>query len=332
MVLTDIQLEYAALLLRDLEYLLTPTEEESEMPVILQRVGSRLASQRRHAGLAYADIVPILRIPHWALQAMEVGPSPLGRASFAMYLQYTYYLGLNLADLFASSVQHVSPKAPRWTPPCIHVKAYHQALLQQPPEPLVHDADTVHDPIADPLLVTVDHALMTLTTTGISPTLAALSDMINVPLDILAFNPQVRILFLRYAAARRAAQRRYWRWATYVAVQEAIHSLHEQKQPIALHLICQHTRSTPEALVYYPETATLLEELTKSPQCTCMVEQYEQALIQRVEVARSRLAVQGVLLTWALLAREVGVAPSGLQQYSAIRCICDDLAQQTKQR
>jgi hypothetical protein len=147
--------------------------------------------------------------------------------------------------------------------------------------------------------------------------------MIGVPRELLVSNAQVRRLFSEHVAHRRAFLRCYGRWAIHIALQDAIHDLLEQQHSLALRFICTRTRLLPETVTYYPETTVLLEELTKIPQRWCMVERYEQTLIHRA----ATILAETTLITWMLLARQVGVAPSRLKQYAGIQQIFRQLSE-----
>lgn len=323
--LTDEQLEYTALLTRDLEFLLSPHQDENDPTSCLQRIGTHLVLQRQRAAMSYADITPLLQIPDWALRVMESGHSGSGHASFAMYLHYMYYLGLNFTDLmlFTLDKHHTSSHTPVRPTPCIHVAGYHQILLRHPALPSEQITDHDQESIVDPFLARVAEALTTLTTTGEPLLWSTLSRMIGVPRELLVSNAGVRRLFSKHVAHRRAFQRRYGRWVIHIALQDAIHDFLEQQHSLALRFICTRTRLTPETVTYYPETTVLLEELTKIPQRWCMVERYEQTLTQRV----ATILAENTLITWMLLARRVGVAPARLKQYGGIQRICRQLSE-----
>lgn len=320
--LKDAEVEYLALLVRDLEYILAPQHNKNDWAKHLHLVGACIMMQRQRAGLTYGDITPLIDVSPWALQAIE--HCTIAQLSFTDYMHYAHYLGLNLADLFTTTQQDDVQPQPTWIPPCHHVAPH-----VPPPndESNTKENTPVFSPRSnqsitpDPLGVAVEQALDLLATEGKRATMSDISKLIDIPLESLRANAAVRVAFLRHHASRRRAQRRQSYMDILRAIQEVVRRLKDQGHPIALTSICKLMNLPLERLMYDPQIRAFIIEVTKLQQQCCMIQQYECELLKRVDAARTELISLEKPVTFVELARQVGIAQSGLESYPSIKAV-----------
>ena len=323
-------MELSALYLRDLEYMLKPASIDYDPASLLQMVGKRLRRRRDAAGLTYADIAPLIRASEHQLQSIEDGV-PMGqKTSFKIYQHYVYYLGTSLSDLFnpmydeqifsnvllasyhtASSVAKVSN---------IVAKAIRESERDQ-----MKQNDQLPK-VRTPLQHAVLDAVRLLLCAGEVPIADAVSQIVNVPSQVLHRDRVVRTLLIWAITTHHSTKDRASRRVFLQRFLQTLEELHASKTPSSIHSIAAHLDSTSEQLLRERQLHNLFIQATRLRYLECMLDRYERQLVTQVRRLVAAYRTRGEAVSWAILVQHTGIALSGLQQYSQVRTLMAEVS------